>query len=139
MLVFNKEYGMELSTVKQVGNNYFTVNEAAQFLGVSAGTLRNWDKAGKLTPKRHPMNGYRMYRHEDLLTVLESNEIDNTLAPLTSSSLETEILHRKQAEDALLKRENELIGSAAEPQDAAARQFRHDGITERGGNSWKEW
>lgn len=30
-------------------------------LGVSEQTLRRWDKAGKLKPARHPMNGYRLY------------------------------------------------------------------------------
>jgi len=51
---------------------YLTVGEAAQFLGVSPWTLRNWDKAGRLKPTRHPKNGYRIYRHEDLAAVLKS-------------------------------------------------------------------
>ena len=34
---------------------------AAEMLGVSEQTLRRWDKAGKLKPARHPMNGYRLY------------------------------------------------------------------------------
>jgi PAS domain S-box-containing protein len=52
---------------------YLTVGEAADFLGVSPWTLRNWDKAGKLKPRRHPKNGYRIYRHEDLQAVLEAD------------------------------------------------------------------
>ncbi len=51
--------------------SYLTVGEAADFLGVSPWTLRNWDKAGKLKPMRHPKNGYRIYRHEDLRAILE--------------------------------------------------------------------
>jgi hypothetical protein len=51
---------------------YLTVSEAAAFLGVSPWTLRNWDKAGRLKPTRHPKNGYRIYRHEDLAAVLKS-------------------------------------------------------------------
>jgi len=35
-----------------------TVAEAAELLGVSASTLRNWDRAGKLKASRHPVNGY---------------------------------------------------------------------------------
>ena len=50
---------------------YLTVSEAAHFLGVSPWTLRNWDKAGRLKPTRHPKNGYRIYRHEDLAAVLK--------------------------------------------------------------------
>jgi PAS domain S-box-containing protein len=49
---------------------YLTVGQAAQLLGVSAWTLRNWDRAGKLKPHRHPINGHRLYRHEDLAAVL---------------------------------------------------------------------
>src|SRR5436190_12818841 len=49
---------------------YLTVGEAAKFLGVSPWTLRNWDKAGKLRPSRHPKNSYRIYRREDLDALL---------------------------------------------------------------------
>lgn len=42
-----------------------TVGEAAERLGVTAATLRNWDRAGKLKADRHPINGYRLYKlHE---------------------------------------------------------------------------
>jgi excisionase family DNA binding protein len=51
---------------------YLTVGEAAEYLGISPWTLRNWDKAGRLKPMRHPKNGYRIYRHQDLAAVLES-------------------------------------------------------------------
>jgi excisionase family DNA binding protein len=51
-------------------SEYLTVGEAAKFLGVSPWTLRNWDKAGKLRPMRHPKNGYRIYRQADLEDLL---------------------------------------------------------------------
>jgi len=51
---------------------YLTVKEAAEFLGVSPKTLRNWDRAGKLIPSRHPMNGYRLYVREELEAILEN-------------------------------------------------------------------
>lgn len=38
-------------------NAYLTVSEAADALGVSASTLRNWDRSGKLKATRHPING----------------------------------------------------------------------------------
>lgn len=50
--------------------NYLTVGEAAEQLGVSRSTLRNWDKAGKLRPYRHPVNGYRLYLREELERLL---------------------------------------------------------------------
>ena len=43
-----------------------TISEAAELLGVSVGTLRNWDRAGKLAAVRHPMNRYRLYRLSEL-------------------------------------------------------------------------
>ena len=51
---------------------YLTVKLAAEFLGVSPSTLRNWDRAGKLRPHRHPMNHYRLYRRAELEAVLRS-------------------------------------------------------------------
>lgn len=53
-------------------SEYLTVKAAAQFLGVCTSTLRNWDRAGKLKPKRHPMNRYRLYRRDELEAVLRS-------------------------------------------------------------------
>ncbi len=46
--------------------DYLTIHEAAELLGVSTSTLRAWDRAGKLTAIRNPMNRYRLYRREDL-------------------------------------------------------------------------
>jgi excisionase family DNA binding protein len=43
-----------------------TVGDAAQVLGVTRATLRNWDKAGKLKAHRHPVNGYRLYKREEV-------------------------------------------------------------------------
>ncbi|MEK6677717.1 MAG: MerR family DNA-binding transcriptional regulator [Planctomycetota bacterium] len=43
-------------------NDYLTVNLAAELLGLSASTHRNWDGVGELRAIRHPVNGYRRYR-----------------------------------------------------------------------------
>lgn len=45
---------------------FLTVGEAAAELGVTPTTLRNWDKAGKLIPHRHPINGYRLYAEAEI-------------------------------------------------------------------------
>ena len=50
--------------------DYVTVTRAAEMLGVSASTLRNWDRSGKLKAARNPMNGYRLYRCEDIARLL---------------------------------------------------------------------
>ena len=47
--------------------SYLTIKEAANQLGVSVSTLRNWDRQGKLTPRRHPINGYRMYDRAEIV------------------------------------------------------------------------
>ena len=52
-------------------SDYLTVGEAATRLGVSRSTLRNWDKAGKLNPYRHPINGYRLYSRAELEKLLD--------------------------------------------------------------------
>lgn len=45
---------------------YYTIKATAEMLGVSALTLRNWDKQGKLVAYRHPINNYRMYKREQI-------------------------------------------------------------------------
>jgi hypothetical protein len=70
------------------GSNFsdcLTVGQAASYLGVSTATLRNWDRSGKLKPRRHPQNDYRIYLHEDLEALLRSAELspvqDSVFAP----------------------------------------------------------
>ena len=46
-----------------------TLNEAATYLGVSKATLRNWDNDGKLTAIRNPVNGYRLYDMNELVSL----------------------------------------------------------------------
>jgi MerR family transcriptional regulator, copper efflux regulator len=50
--------------------DYLTIKEAAAFLGVCPGTLRNWDRAGKVCAHRHPVNGYRLYARPALEALL---------------------------------------------------------------------
>ncbi len=49
---------------------YYSINEFSKILGVSAQTLRNWDKSGKLHPHHTSSNGYRYYSHEQLGQVM---------------------------------------------------------------------
>ena len=51
--------------------DYLRISEAAEFLGVSPNTLRNWENAGKLVAHRHPINGYRLFKKEELDEVLK--------------------------------------------------------------------
>lgn len=54
--------------------NLITVKEAAKMLGVTPLTLRNWDKSGKLTALRHPLNNYRVYKRADLDNLIKMME-----------------------------------------------------------------
>ncbi|MFA6577550.1 MAG: MerR family transcriptional regulator [Elusimicrobiota bacterium] len=47
-----------------------TVKDAAELLGVSALTLRRWDRSGKLVCRRHPVNQYRLYDRRELSRLL---------------------------------------------------------------------
>ena len=50
---------------------YLRISEAAQYLGVSSNTLRNWVNAGKVRAIRHPVNDYRLFKREDLDALLK--------------------------------------------------------------------
>ena len=56
-----------------------TIKQAADLIGVTALTLRNWDKAGKLKAFRHPINNYRVYKREDVDKLVEAIS-SNTVA-----------------------------------------------------------
>ena len=51
-------------------DGYFRIKEAAEYLGVSPNTLRNWGRDGKIAEHRHPMNNYRLYKKTDLTRLL---------------------------------------------------------------------
>ncbi len=57
-----------------MSNKFMLIKEAAEFLEVSKLTLRNWDRAGKLTAYRHPISNYRVYRVEDLEKLIKRME-----------------------------------------------------------------
>ena len=47
-------------------NDYLSVKEAADIIGVHVDTLKLWEKKGILVPRRNPMNNYRIYSREEL-------------------------------------------------------------------------
>lgn len=50
--------------------DYLKIQDAAQLLGVTENTLRNWEKEKKIAVHRNPLNRYRLYRKEDLEQLL---------------------------------------------------------------------
>lgn len=60
---------------------FVSVKEAAALLGVSAATLRNWDRQGKVTARRHPVNKYRMYARHELDALAAQTSLFSAEAP----------------------------------------------------------
>lgn len=54
--------------------DYLRISEAAEYLGVSPNTLRNWENAGKVVAVRHPVNKYRLFKRKDLDALLQQVE-----------------------------------------------------------------
>jgi excisionase family DNA binding protein len=50
---------------------YLTIRDAAEFLGVSTNTLRNWGRDRKVPMHRNPINGYRLFKRSDLEELLK--------------------------------------------------------------------
>lgn len=49
-----------------VRKEFVLVKKAAELLGVCPNTIRAWGAVGKLTEHRHPINGYRLYKREEI-------------------------------------------------------------------------
>lgn len=60
-------------------DDYLQIRDAAQLVGVSAATLRNWERQGRLRAHRNPVNRYRLYRKQDLEKLLQ--EISRSADP----------------------------------------------------------
>ena len=52
----------------------YTIHEMAEILGISAQTLRNWDKSGRLKPHHTGANRYRYYSETELNKALGKSE-----------------------------------------------------------------
>jgi len=59
-----------------VDDKNLTISEAARLLGVSAQTLRRWDKAGVLQNNRINETGFRYYSESDLEQFVNSRQLD---------------------------------------------------------------
>ena len=56
--------------MEQAHSKLITINKAAEILGVTPLTLRNWDNSGKFPATRHPINNYRVYKVADIERLL---------------------------------------------------------------------
>ncbi len=69
-------------------SEYYSLSETAELVGKSKETLRRWDREGILSAVREPVSNYRVYRKEDVQTLLGSlfdenfdDEISNYVEP----------------------------------------------------------
>ncbi len=66
--------------------DFLRISEAAEYLGVSPNTLRNWENAGKIAAHRHPVNGYRLFKQEELDALLRPVQSSDPLEPKIDSN-----------------------------------------------------
>ena len=57
-----------------IARKYLSIKQAASVIGVTPLTLRNWDRAGKLSSYRNPINNYRYYRLDQIDAFLRQME-----------------------------------------------------------------
>ena len=58
---------------------YYSSNTVTKMLGVTAQTLRNWDKEGKLKPSYTKSNGYRYYSEDIILSYTQERKTKKDL------------------------------------------------------------
>lgn len=58
-------------------DEYLKIAEAAEFLGVSQNTLRKWADEDRIPVRVNPVNGYRLFRREDLEKFLKTIDDPN--------------------------------------------------------------
>ena len=58
---------------------YYSSNAVTKLLGVTAQTLRNWDKEGKLKPAYTKSNGYRYYSEDSILSYTQERKTKKDL------------------------------------------------------------
>jgi len=67
---------------------YYSLSEVSEILGKSKETLRRWDRDGKFNAVREPISNYRVYKKDqvksllDLLSETIEDDTDNSVIPL---------------------------------------------------------
>ena len=56
---------------------FYSIQEVTKILNVTAQTLRNWDKTGKLIPNHKTVSSYRYYMEEQIENLLGKNTKNN--------------------------------------------------------------
>ena len=74
---------------------YYSTKKVTEILGVTAQTLRNWDKEGKLKPSYVKSNGYRYYSEESILSYTQERKTKKNLNVLGYARVSS----KKQSDD----------------------------------------
>ena len=82
---------------------YYSAKTVTKILGVTAQTLRNWDKENKLKPTYVKSNGYRYYSEESILAYTQERKTKKNLNVIGY----TRVSSKKQKDD--LERQKETI------------------------------
>jgi hypothetical protein len=74
-------FGDNMSWGQQLGegsmpklDEHLRIREAAECVGVHQNTLRNWEGAGNIKVRRHPMNRYMLFKFRDLDKLMRDTE-----------------------------------------------------------------
>ncbi|MBR6288793.1 MAG: IS607 family transposase [Acholeplasmatales bacterium] len=78
---------------------YYSSKTVSQMLGVTAQTLRNWDREGKLKPSYVKSNGYRYYSEDSILSYTQERKTKKNLNVIgyarVSSNEQSDVLERQ--------------------------------------------
>ncbi len=74
---------------------YYSAKTVTKILGVTAQTLRNWDKEGKLKPSYVKSNGYRYYSEDSILAYTQERKTKKNLNVIGYARVSSE----KQSDD----------------------------------------
>ena len=91
---------------------YYSAKTVTQILGVTAQTLRNWDKEGKLKPAYTESNGYRYYSEEDVLSYTKERDTKKErklvgYVRVSSKKQEDDLNRQKENLESYLKQTNQ--------------------------------
>ena len=81
---------------------YYSAKTVTKILGVTAQTLRNWDKEDKLKPTYVKSNGYRYYSEESILAYTQERKTKKNLNVIGY----VRVLSKKQKDDLERQKEN---------------------------------
>ena len=73
------------NVVQNAVGEFVTIAEACKRLGVAPNTLRSWGALGKIEEYRHPLNNYRLYRLDDLESLVEKLQSPLKLSELKAN------------------------------------------------------